>query len=261
MKKNATLVLWAMLPLTILLLILRFVELSPMGFDPVTGITLHNIWNILPPVVFLAAALLAFLLTGKLPKEKRPFREAFAVPGSGETMCAVLGGLLMAAGGAYSAVTFVAEEGGIIAVVTGALSALSGLSVILMVRSIRREDKELSVAPLLPVLFFTVFLALMAYLPAGTDPILSRYWLRVLAAALLACSFSLLAGFFKKESSPRLFVPVAVLSAVCAVCAIPGLSLHMVGMYAGMALVILAFVLPCLRGGAEPVHDDGQEEP
>ena len=51
-------------------------------------------------------------------------------------------------------------------------------------------------------MFFGVFLVLTVYLPAANDPVLPRYYLQILAAAIAAYAFSQLAGFLRRRAAP-----------------------------------------------------------
>ena len=69
-------------------------------------------------------------------------------------------------------------------------------------------------SPLLPVMFFSVLFLLTVYFPEESNPVLARYWLPVLAAAVGAYFFYQLSGFFRSEGNLRWFGLVSSLTAV-----------------------------------------------
>jgi len=113
----------------------------------------------------------------------------------------------------------------------------------LLIRQLRAGD-EPSLTAALPLMFFGVFLVLAIYLPFASDPILERYWLPVLAAAMVAYAFAHLSGFFKKESSHRGFLLVANLAVVLSLTVLAdsiGLPLRLI--FGGCALTLAGFTL------------------
>ena len=100
-----------------------------------------------------------------------------------------------------------------------------------------------AVAPVLPAMFFGVFLVLAVYLPAADDPVLARYYLPVLASAMVAYAFSLLAGFLRGESSPRSFTPVADLAVVTSVATLADGGLSQKLLFGGCAVILSVFLL------------------
>ena len=122
------------------------------------------------------------------------------------------------------------------------MGAVSGGGILFLVRTMR-SGGQLSVAPLLPAMFFGVFLVLAVYLPAADDPVLARYYLPVLASAMAAYAFSLLAGFLRGESSPRGFTPVADLAVMLCIAAMADGGIALAILFGGCALVLSVFLL------------------
>ena len=103
-------------------------------------------------------------------------------------------------------------------------------------------------------MFFAVFLVLAIYLPEESNPVLARFYVPVLAAALVAYAFSQLAGFLRRESTPRAFVRTADLAVLLCVTALadaldrPGRLL----LFGGCALLLTVFLL--LRRDGAPAE-------
>ena len=153
----------------------------------------------------------------------------------------VLGCMLLAAGGILLILEAV-SAGGVVSIATGLL-ALAAAGGFLILTKKHRADEELTVAPTLTAMFFGVFLVLAVYLPAASDPVLERYYLQVLAAAMAAFAFAQLAGFFRGESSPRSFTPVADLAVMVCLPAMADGGRALVLLYGGTALVLTVFLL------------------
>lgn len=211
------------------------------GFDPDTGLSLPSAPGAALVACLAAAAALELWLARRQSRERPGFSANFAPPKE-ETLLLVCGCLLLSGGGVLQALSAVTAAGGIAAIVTGLLALISGGGLLLLVRQLR-SGAESSVAPVLPALFFGVFLVLAVYLPEAADPVLARYYLPVLAAAMLAYAFSQLAGFLRKESRPRVFTPVADLAVLLCIAVLADGGAAFVLMYGGCALVLTSFLL------------------
>ena len=108
-----------------------------------------------------------------------------------------------------------------------------------------RAGGELSVAALIPAMLFAVFYVLAVYLPAEDDPVFMRYYLPVLTASMIAYAFSELAGFLRKDSSPRGFIFAGDLTVVLCLMSIADGSLARMLLFAGCALVLSVYLLLC----------------
>jgi len=221
----------------LLLCSLRFAQMRT-GFDPDTGLAVPNVPGTMLLVLLGFCVLVELVQCLRTPKGEGI---RFHRPGDAPTMAAVIGGLLLAAGGLLLLLAAVpAME--LSEAVTGVLAAVSGAGVLLTVRQMRAGG-ELSVSPLLPVLFFGVFLVLEVYLPFSSDPVLIRFYIPLLAAAALAYAFSHLAGVLRGDGSSRAFVltaDVAVL--LCLTALADGVPARML-VYGGAALVLTVFLL------------------
>ena len=105
-------------------------------------------------------------------------------------------------------------------------------------------------APLLPALFFGVFLVLAIYLPAASDPVLARYYLQMLAAAMVAFAFAQLSGFLQNESCRRRFPPVADLAVMLSIAAMADGGVALTLLFCGCAVILSVFLW--LQSCAEP---------
>ena len=226
---------------------LRLLQLRS-GFDPEPGRARPSAAGTALAACLAAAAALEALLALRLSKEKMPFRRRFA-PVGGMKMALVMGAMLLIAGSALMAACAVIGSG-IALGAAGLLGATAGVGVLLFTQQTGRRV-DLSVMPLLPAMFFAVFLVLAEYLPEADNPVLAGYYIPVLAAAMTAYAFSQLAGCVQGESSPRWFTPIAELAAaLCIAAAADGLASFSGGLwgiskvlvYAGCALTLLAFL-------------------
>ena len=203
----------------------------------------------------LLCALAELILCRKLSGERGEFAAHFAPP-ERETLLLAAGSVLLAGGGALLLVSALPQRG-LAAIAAGATAAASGLGFLLLAKRFQ-AGAELSVLPVLPSMFFSVFFVLTVYLPAESDPVLARYYIPVLASALTAYAFSLLGGFLRKESSPRAFTFVADLAVLLCITALADANgLGELLLFAGCALVLASFL--ALR--RETALDTRQAEP
>lgn len=224
----------------LVLFVLRLIQ-DRTGFDPDTGLSLPSVPGVALVVLLVALAVLELALARRRSKEKVSFADQFAPPGKSMTAL-VLGCMLLAAGGILLALDAVMNGDGIAPLVTGALALASAGGLLLLTRRLRAGD-ELTVAPILPAMFFGVFWVLAVYLPRSSDPVLARFYLQVLAAAMVSYAFSQLAGFLRGESSARTFTPVADLAVMLCIAAMADGGRGMVLLCLGCALVLTVFVL------------------
>lgn len=211
------------------------------GFDPDTGLSLPSVPGAALVVCLVLLALLEILLAFRLDKVRAGFARRFAVPDR-EVPVLTVGCFMLIAGGALLAVSGGSQAAGVAGVVAGLMGAVSGGGILFLVRTMR-SGGQLSVAPLLPAMFFGVFLVLAVYLPAADDPVLARYYLPVLASAMAAYAFSLLAGFLRGESSPRGFTPMADLAVMLCIAAMADGGIALAILFGGCALVLSVFLL------------------
>ena len=211
------------------------------GFDPDTGLSRPSLAGVLLAVLLAAAAVYELLRSRRLDRTRAPFTRRFAPP-EREVPLLAAGCFLLIAGGGLTAAAGGSGAAGLAAVAAGALAVVSGGALLYLVRTMRTGGQP-TVAPLLPAMFFGVFWVLAVYLPAAADPVLARYYLPVLACALAAYAFSLLAGFLRGESSPRGFTPTADLAVLASLAALADSGAAQRLLLGGCVLVLSGFLL------------------
>ena len=219
---------------------LRLVQLR-VGFDPATGLAIPTLWGSVLAHYAAVCAIGQFLVCFfTVPGVRTDFAGAFDPPVK-SVPAAAAGGMLLAAGGRA-----VAAGGGFI----------------LLTRQVRRGD-TLTVFPLLPAMFFSVFFVLAVYLPEESDPVLSRFYIPVLAAAMAAAAFSLLAAFLRQEGNLRTFTFVGNLSVMfCLAAAADGVGgdWAKAPLFLGCALVLSVFLF-LSREHPVPLPEEEKPDP
>lgn len=227
---------------------LRLIQLRT-GFDPETGLSLPSLPGTLLAAALAVCALAELALCLRLPRDNVSFAAQFTSPE--RSMPALVAGCFLLAAGGVLLLAEALPIRGVAAMVTGLLAVAAGGGFLLLIRQIR-SGGEPTVFPILPAMFFSVFFLLSAYLPADSDPVLARFYLPVLAAAVTAFAFSELAGFLRRESSPRRFAWTAECAVTLCIAALadaltsPGRCL----LYAGCALLLSVFLLLSRREAA-----------
>lgn len=212
------------------------------GFDPDTGLAVPTIYgSVLAKgiVVWMIAEAVRCLL--RVPRTKAGFYEAFETPVKSVPLLAA-GSVLLAAGGVLMVLQALPVRG-VAAMAAGVLAVAAGGGLVLLTRQIR-QGEPLTAFPLLPAMFFSVFFLLAIYLPAESDPVLSRFYIPVLAAALAAVAFSMLASFLRREGSLRAFVCAGDMAVfLCLTAAADGVgSPEKMLLFVGCALVLSVFL-------------------
>ena len=224
----------------LLLLFLRLVQ-NRTGFDPNTGLSLPSLPGVQLVVLLAADAIYEILNCLRLDKVRADFSRRFDPPEK-EVPFLAAGCFLLMGGGALTAVSGGDGAAGMAAIAAGVLAVISGGALLYLARAMR-TGAAVTVAPVLPAMFFGVFLVLAVYLPAADDPVLARYYLPVLASAMVAYAFSLLAGFLRGESSPRSFTPVANLAVIASVAAMADGGIPQKLLFGGCAVILSVFLL------------------
>ena len=219
-------------------------------FEPKLGIHFLSIPGAALAVLVVAAGILSFFLSRKESAERPRFIEHFASPVK-STFVMVSAALLFAAGGAMLITRSIATGAGIAPLVTGGFAIASALGFLLLIKLLRNQS-AFSVAPVLPVMFFAAFWVLTLYLPAANDPILARYYLPILAAAMSAYAFAQLAGFFRGESRVRSFNFTAEYAATLCIAAIADFDRHSL-LFAACAVMLTVFL--ALQGRSNAAED------
>lgn len=178
------------------------------GFDPDTGLTIpvFSRYTLIAGVILTALALIYHCRA--LPKARPHFTEHFTAPTGRATFAWVISCFFLIGGGALLGYQAVLAHEGAAALAAAVLAVITGGSFLVLAQQLRRGTAG-NVLPLLPSLFFAALWLLRLYLPAGSDPVLARYWLPILAAAVDAYAFAQLAGFCRRETGVRSFGIVA----------------------------------------------------
>ena len=211
-----------------------------LGFDHETGLAVPTVLRYALIGATVLFVLLTILLCRSFPADRPLFSEHFAVPEKAKAAL-VLGSFLFMGGGALLGAVTVLTHGGVAPLVTAALAVVSGLCLLVLTKRMRAGEAD-SVTPLLPVMFFSAFWVLSLYLPAGSDPILARYWLPILAAAAVAYAFSLLAGFFRQETKARTFNMVGRAAMMLCFAAAADLDFTSALLFLGCAVILGALL-------------------
>lgn len=219
----------------LLLLALRWAQLQS-GFDPATGLSQKSLPGLLLPAAILLLAALEAVFALRLPKGKQTYAACFAAPGYLPLLAG--GGLLMAAGAVLLPGWSVLH----IAAAVGGVATAAGL--VLFARIVRGGG-AVKCLPLIPAMLFGVLFLLAIYLPEGSNPVLARYYLPVLAAAAADCAIYQLAGIALGECGLRWFSWLGGLAVPLCLAALadctenPGWAL----VFLGWALVLTVFLL------------------
>lgn len=240
----------------LLLLALRWAQLKG-GFDPETGLARQSAPGIALVVIILLLAAAEAALCVRLPKGKGSYPCRFRPPESPDLPLLAAGSLLLGTGGVLLAFPGL-REGGLstLAIATAAAGVAAAGGILLFAKQTRSGEGR--VLPLLPSMLFSVLFLLLVYLPQESNPVLARYYLPVLAAALIACAFYQLAGFSCREASMRWFVFFGDLAVPVSLAALADSSENWGQMlaFAGCAMALTIFLL--LRR-AEPLPEPAAE--
>ena len=155
----------------LLLFVLRLVQ-NLTGFEPDTGLSLPSLPGTILALCLVILALWEILRSRKLDKTTASFSKRFSTPQK-ELPFLTAGCFMLIAGGGLMALSRFGDAAGVAALAAGAMAAVSGGAILVFVRTMR-SGTPVSVAPLLPAMFFGVFLVLAIYLPAASDPVLAR---------------------------------------------------------------------------------------
>lgn len=242
----------------LLLLALRWAQLKS-GFDPETGLARQSVPGIVLAVIVLLLAAVEAALCFRLPGGKGSYPCCFRPMESPDLPLLAAGSLLLGIGSFLLAAAGL-RGGGLstLAIATAAAGIAAAAGIFLFAKQTRSGEGR--VFPLLPSMLFSVLFLLLVYLPQGSNPVLARYYLPVLAAALIACAFYQLTGFSCREASMRWFVFFGDLAVPVSLAALADSTENWGQMlaFAGCAMVLTVFLL--LRR-AEPLPEPAVETP
>ena len=209
-------------------------------FEPTTGLHFLSVAGIALAALIALSGILAWISTRNESRERPLFADHFPVPDR-STIVFVSASLLFAAGGVMLGVHAISTGAGIAPLVTAVFALASFLGFLLLTRQMR-GGVAFSVAAILPALFFSAFWVLSLYLPSANDPILARYYLPILAAAVSAFAFAQLSGFFRGETRVRSFCFTAELAVMLDIAAVAELNQHSL-LFAAGAVMLSAFLM------------------
>jgi len=223
----------------IVLFALRFAE-KLTGFDTATGLSVPSMARTLLIAAVVFALGYALVSSLRLGKGRPTFEAQFAVPEKAKLVL-VLGSFLFIGGGVWLVADALVQHSGIATLVTGGLAVVTGGGLLILTGQMARAEAY-SVAPLLPALFFSAFWVLSLYIPAGSDPVLARYWLPILAAAMSAYAFAQLAGFYRGESKTRAFHGTATFAVMLDIAAMAEMNGAVTVLFLASAMVLGVFL-------------------
>lgn len=236
--------------------VLRLMHLRT-GFEPDTGLAVPNAYA---TTLAWTAALYAageFVRCLTRPKGKWEHGDCFDRPERSMPLL-VVASLLLAAGGVLLVVQALPEQG-VAAIAAGVLAVGAGGGFLVLTRQVRAGEKP-GVLPLLPAMFFSAFFLLAIYLPSAGDPVLSRFYIPVLAAAAAAGAFSALAAFLCGEGSLRVFTCLGGLAVVFSVTALADGGLARRFLFLGCAMLLSVFLYLCRAPGPEVKAETAEAE-
>ena len=221
----------------LLLLALRWAELKT-GFDPDTGLSRHSVPGMILAAAILFCAAAELWLCTRLPGGKRTYLNCLEPLGQSSLPLLAAGSLLLCIG------AVLLPGWNTLSIAAAAAAAATAAGLILFARLLRNGETP-RVFCLLPAMVFSVLFVLVIYLPEEVNPVLARFYLIVLAAAMVSCAFYQLAGLTCREGSLRWFVffgDLAVPLCLAAMADCAG-NLGRMLIYFGFALVLTVFLL------------------
>lgn len=221
----------------LLLLALRWAELKT-GFDPDTGLSRRSVPGMILAAAILFCAAAELYTCTRLPGGKRTYLNCLEPLEQNQLPLLAAGSLLLCVG----AVLLPGWD--TLAIIAAAAGAASAAGLILFARSLRSSETPRAFY-FLPAMIFSVLFVLVIYLPEESNPVLARYYLIVLAAAMVSCAFYHLAGLTCREGNLRWFVffgDLAVPLCLAAMADCAG-NLGRMLIYFGFALALTQFLL------------------
>jgi len=190
----------------VILFVLRVVQLRT-GFDSETGLAQPSLAGRVLWIAVLVCLAVEAVLSFRRPGDgKRSYACCFHTLDGPAPGILAAGSILLMAGGALLLAGALPPQGSV-AVTTaaaGVLGVAGGAGLLLLGRELRGSGAP-TVFPLLAAMFFSVLFLLSVYFPEESDPVLDRYYLPVLGAAMAAYFLYQFSGFFRGEGSLRWF--------------------------------------------------------
>lgn len=222
-----------------LLLSLRWAQLKT-GFDLQTGLSRTSVPGTALAILILLLIAAEAALSFRLPKGKRSYLNCMEPIKENAVPLLAAGSFLLGLGGLLSL------EWGPLGILSAACGIAAAIGLILFVRQVRKNGKARMLG-LLPSMVFSVVFLLTVYVPEESNPVLAKYYLPVLAAALPACTLYQLAGFTCREGKLRWFAFFGDLSVPLCLAAMADCTGNWGRMlvYFGFALVLTLFLMAC----------------
>lgn len=237
----------------LLLLALRWAQLKT-GFDPETGLSVSSVPGTILAVLIVLLIVVEAAVSFRLPKGKRSYLNCMDPLGKYAVPALIIGSFLLGPGGVLS------MNFDTLGIVTAAFGVAATIGLIVFVRQVRKNEKTYTMA-LLPVMVFSVLFLLTVYIPEESNPVLARYYLPVLAAAMAACAFYQLAGLTCREGSLGWFAFFGDLAVALSLAAMADCAGNLGRMltYFGAALVLTQFLM-ARRGEPLPEPEPKPED-
>ena len=193
------------------------------------------------PLMLIVAAVAFALLARSFPVQRDlsgsigeyfDFAEALPV-----TLC-VLGAFALIAGAALNVIS---SQRTALAVLLAVFQLAAGASVIYTLFVLRRGKAPVGVVLLTPV-YALVLRLIFVYRATAVDPVLTHFYVEILALAALTAAFLECSAFAFRNGAPRIFAPLASMAVVLCVCTAAGTrELSPLLFYPGFALILLGY--------------------
>ena len=241
---------------------LRLVQLRS-GFDEATGLALPSLPGRILWILLLVCLAAEILLCFRRPGgSKRSYACCFVPAEKPALGLLAAGSFLMMAGSALLLIRALPPQGtaAVTTAAAGVLGIAGGAGILLLGKELQSGGNP-SQFPLLPVMFFSVLFVLAVYFPEESNPVLDRFYLPVLAAAMAAYFLYQLSGFPRQEGSLRwlCFVGnVVVITCVAAAADCTG-NFGRLLIYLGFALLATVFLLLVRKDPLPEPEEDSEE--
>lgn len=191
------------------------------------------------PAAFFVLFLLLCLRAPSASDVKEPFDQRFDFGGTAPLFLGICGAFALLV---CAVLLFVANGMALRAALLPLFLAVSAAAVLYALVCLRKGMPLPSTALLMPSAFLCVQLV-FAYRECAKDPVLSNFYIELLALAALAWGFVQLAAFAFRNGSARAYLPFAMISvALSLTAAATAFALVPALLYGGFALVQLAFL-------------------
>lgn len=219
--------------------LLRILEVRT-GFDE-AGLPVGSFASYALPLALLAAALIFVLLARSYPAQRDlsgGMGEYFDFSATPCVMLCVLGAFALIAGAVLGVV---APLRTLPVILLSVLQLAAGASVIYTLFVLRRGGAPAGVVLLTPV-YALVLQLIFVYRATAVDPVLSHFYVEILALAALTAAFLECSAFVFRNGAPRIFVPLASMAVILCFCTAAGTrELSSLLFYPGFALILLGY--------------------